>query len=96
MACGETVTSDDVYFAFPPEEGQITSIHWSKYSVFKLSKDVKADDALTHSNSDKVDIRELILEIVPQISSALGRAGVTVSDGLQLELSHHYGLEKFL
>ena len=95
LACGETVTADDVYFAFPPEDGQITSIQWSKYSVFRLTEDVKTDDALTYSNSDKIDIRERILEIVPKVSAALKEAGVTVPDGLHLELSHHYGLENF-
>ncbi|NTU90127.1 MAG: spore coat protein, partial [Actinobacteria bacterium] len=34
ISSGEVIGREDVYFAFPPEEGQFTANDWSKYALF--------------------------------------------------------------
>jgi len=43
---GDIVRTEDVYFAFPPQDGQFTANDWSKYAEFRVMKSVDADEAL--------------------------------------------------
>ena len=42
IAEGEVITPDAVFFAFPPEEGQITANEFSKYSNFIANQSISS------------------------------------------------------
>lgn len=92
---GETVTNKDVYFAFPPQEDQYTANDWSKYASFVAVESIKKDGAVTPSNAKRIDVREKIGEIAQKVKKILAESKITVPGGVDLEISHHYGLERF-
>jgi mannose-6-phosphate isomerase-like protein (cupin superfamily) len=95
IRAGEFLSKDDVYFAFPPQQGQFLANDWSKYSSFKASKDIKTNAAVTSENASVSDSRGSVREAVEQVKALLRESGVVVPGGVDLELSHHYGMDKF-
>ena len=92
---GVTITPDDVYFAFPPEDGQFTANDWSKYAQFTSSSNISKDAALTPTNAKRMDTRDTIWKIAQKVSNLIKESKITVPGGIDLEISHHYGLDKF-
>lgn len=95
IRAGETVTDDDVFMAFPPRENQVTANDWSKYAKFVATRDIPEKAALTDANVDCNDTREQVYEIVQRVKALLNEGHVIVPGKADLEISHHYGLEKF-
>ncbi len=92
---GETISLEDVYFAFPPSDGQVTASDFSKYSVIKTNKDLKEEIELLKNDitikNNKLDVLNYANDVVELII----RSGVVVPKKVDLEISHHYGLERF-
>jgi sialic acid synthase SpsE/D-lyxose ketol-isomerase len=92
---GEIITPDDVYYAFPPEDGQFTANDWSKYAQFTSSSKISKDEALAPTNAKRMDTRDTIWKIAQKVSNLIKESKITVPGGIDLEISHHYGLDKF-
>jgi quercetin dioxygenase-like cupin family protein len=92
---GERITRDNFYFAFPPNDSQFTANDYSKYSEFIASSDIEINQAIGPDNAKHANTREKILNIAQKVKSLLQEAKVTVPGGVELEISHHYGIEKF-
>jgi sialic acid synthase SpsE/mannose-6-phosphate isomerase-like protein (cupin superfamily) len=92
---GEALTLENVFFAFPPQDGQFTANDWSKYLSFQATEDINKNDAIAPSNSLKIDSREKIWDIVKKVRKLLNESNVVIPGSAELEISHHYGLEKF-
>jgi len=95
VKAGATITNDDVYFAFPPEDGQFTANDWSKYAQFTSTSKISKDTALTPTNAKRMDTRDTIWKIAQKVSNLIKESKITVPGGIDLEISHHYGLDKF-
>jgi sialic acid synthase SpsE/mannose-6-phosphate isomerase-like protein (cupin superfamily) len=95
VKAGATITNDDVYFAFPPEDGQFTANDWSKYAQFTSTSKISKDATLTPTNAKRMDTRDTILKIAQKVSNLIKESKITVPGGIDLEISHHYGLDKF-
>lgn len=95
IKAGQVINQADVYFAFPPQDGQYTANDWSKYSTFIADKAIGKDEAVSPGNSTRQDVREKIWEIAQRVKDLLEESQITVPGGVDLEISHHYGLEKF-
>lgn len=95
VAAGETVTGDAVCFAFPPNAGQITANQWSKYSRYVARTALPAGAPLL---ADAVDIRherDQVLAAVTAVKGLLQAGNIVVPGRSDLEISHHYGMERF-
>ncbi|MEY4593284.1 MAG: hypothetical protein RIR18_2179 [Pseudomonadota bacterium] len=92
---GEHLHNADVYFAFPPEDGQFTANDWSKYAAFIATEDIPTDIPLTPSNTARTDYHEKVWEIARRAKQLLNESQVSVPVSTDLEISHHYGLDKF-
>lgn len=95
LEAGETATSEDVFFAFPVSEGQYSANDWSKYARFDVSEPVAAGAPLTAANTRRTDTRQQIYEIIQSVKAFLHAGHIVVPGKADLEISHHYGLEKF-
>jgi sialic acid synthase SpsE/mannose-6-phosphate isomerase-like protein (cupin superfamily) len=95
VKAGATISNDDVYFAFPPEDGQFTANDWSKYAQFTSTSKISKDAALTPTNAMRMDTRDTIWKIAQKVSTLIKESKITVPGGIDLEISHHYGLDKF-
>lgn len=95
VAPGQDITSADVQFAFPPVPGQITANEWSKYSRFVSQGPLVAGQPVLHDQVTQHALRGQVLSIVTAVKALLAQAHVVVPGQADLEISHHYGLEKF-
>ena len=92
---GAVIGQDDIYFAFPPEEGQFTANDWSKYAQFVALSDMEPDAAVSPSNTSLTDTRKQVWDIVSKVRTFLRSSSVVVPGSADLEISHHYGLDRF-
>jgi len=92
---GETIKAEDVFFAFPPKKDQVTANDWSKYNNYIAKKGIKVNEAILPSNVQIKDTRAKVWEIAQKVKALLKESKTIVPGGADLEISHHYGLEKF-
>jgi len=73
----------------------VTANDWSKYRIFTLAGDVSADAALMQDNTGKQDVREKVWDIVQAVKRVLVDGNIVVPGQADLEISHHYGVDRF-
>jgi sialic acid synthase SpsE/D-lyxose ketol-isomerase len=95
IAQGEIAKREDVYFAFPPADDQCTATDWSKYTEFTVIAPIAVDGALTLVNSVRNETRVAILSIAQRVKAFLKESQVVIPGSAELEISHHYGLDRF-
>lgn len=91
IVIGDKISRDDVYFAMPLQEGQMTSgefyegviatrdyIENAPLKEKKLISDIKSARSIIH------DAKGMLFE-----------AGITLGASIEVELSHHYGISNF-
>ena len=94
---GSHVSADDVYFAFPYSEGQISS---GEFKPGITTKGVKCDTALTpanynvHVDKDQASI-DVIKHAIHSVKALLSKANVSLHHNFSTEYSHHYGINRF-
>ena len=91
---GETISADDVFFAFPIRKNQLSS------GVFKegvvADKNYKKNAAISIKLVDQsVQDKHIIYQIVHDVKGLLNEARVPVGFDNDVEISHHYGLKNF-
>ena len=92
---GETLSLDDVFFAFPPQKGQFTANDWSKYTEYELTSDVSINSPISPDNCLQEKEQEKIWEIVRNARKLLNKSKAIIPTNTELVISHHYGLDKF-
>lgn len=95
IAPGEVLRTEDVYFAFPPDDTQYTANDWSKYSELTATCAIAKDQPVSPANASQRDHRERVWDIVQRVRAFLAQSGVVVPGSADLDISHHYGLERF-
>lgn len=95
LPAGHVLGADDVFFAFPASPGQVTANRWSKYSRYTLAKPVNALEPVLSEASTVKHLREIVLKHVEAVRQLLRTSGVSIPGKADLELSHHYGIERF-
>lgn len=89
------LTDEDVFFAIPVLDDHITANDWSKLES-KTSKDaIAGGDALRTENVKISHVSDAVRDIVEQTRDLLKKASVGLPAQSRVELSHHYGLDKF-
>ena len=92
---GEVVSRNDVFYAFPCQDGQVLANDMSKYVQFTAQKDFAVNEEVQAGSVERKNLRKEIYRIVQDVKSLLERADVTIPGKAELEISHHYGIEKF-
>jgi N-acetylneuraminate synthase len=95
LAAGVVLGADDVFFAFPAVAGQVTANQWSKYARHRLRAAVKPLDPIMAAGCEVTHLREIVLHHVEAVKKLLQSSGVSIPGKADLELSHHYGIERF-
>lgn len=88
---GDELAMEDVFFAMPCHDKQMTSGEFEDGLV--SSRDYKANDEL-HEKRKTTDIG-LVRSIVHDAKGMLYEAGIALGDNYEVELSHHYGMKHF-
>jgi sialic acid synthase SpsE/quercetin dioxygenase-like cupin family protein len=92
---GERIKNDDVFFAIPTQEGHVTANDWSKYTQYYATADIAPKAPVLFKDTESKEVRSEILSIVGRIKALLNDGNVVVPGEAELEISHHYGLDKF-
>ncbi len=92
---GKRIDGAHVFFAMPNSEGQVTANDMSKYNTFFADSDIDANAPLLLSEITKTEQRDKIYAIVKRVKSFLNDTHVVVPKQVDLEISHHYGVEHF-
>ena len=92
---GEKIKRDDVFFAMPLLEGQLQSGHWSDGLVAEKGYIQNEPVSSALAETKRVDKDMILKEIMLQIKGILNNARIFVNKNSVIEISHHYGLDRF-
>jgi sialic acid synthase SpsE/quercetin dioxygenase-like cupin family protein len=95
IANGERIRQADLFLAIPTIDGQITGNDLSKYTEFYAEADIPMNSPLLVSNTRRKDVRESVYNIVQRVKQFLRASGVAFPPRVDLEISHHYGIDRF-
>jgi sialic acid synthase SpsE/quercetin dioxygenase-like cupin family protein len=95
VPAGQILRPEDLFYAMPRQSGQVVVQELSKYAEFVTRQAIPAHGAVMLDNVDKRDRRQLVHKIVQDAKALLKRSNVAVPGEVNLEISHHYGIEKF-
>ena len=90
---GQAVTEEDTYCAFPLEQGGVES-GTVNFPVV-VSTSAEEHQALLKSSLVQSELESAIKGHLREITNILARSKVAINSDAQLDLSHHYGLERF-
>ena len=89
------INLDDMYFAIPSTKNQLLANDLSKFSDFKLIDGIEKDEPLMLDNLDIKNLRSEIEVIRDKVSDDLKKFSITIPKNVNLEISHHFGIENF-
>lgn len=88
---GEVLGREDVFFAMPCQDGQLTSGQFKEGMV--ASGDYQMNEAM-YEQRQITDIN-LARDVIHDAKGLLYEAGIALGDNFEVELSHHYGIRHF-
>lgn len=91
IAKGQPITREDVFFAMPCAEGQMTSGEFRE--GIPASKQYQTNEGVYEKRS-MTDIN-ITRSIVHDAKGMLYEAGIAIGNDFEVELSHHYGMRHF-
>ena len=89
------LSREDIYFAFPPSENQLTANDFSKYSKFSLKFNVEKGEPILIKKVTEENVRNEIKQIVENVCKLINLSNLTIPSNVDLEISHHYGIKLF-
>jgi len=93
---GERVTLANTFLAIPNVDHQIIANDLSKYTQFILQKDLVVGQPIMLDDVAVVNLRGKVLNYINLIKNVLLESKVALPRKFELDLSHHYGLDRFL
>ncbi len=95
LAPGAEVGDGDIMLAIPVLDDQVTANMWSKLEYKVTATEIGALEKLTSQNLEITKRNALLRELVERSKLHFESAGVLVPNRAELEISHHYGVERF-
>lgn len=92
---GEKIDLSNTFFAIPNFDNQLTANDISKYSEFVAKEDIDIDKPVMFNNVNISNLRDKVLQIINNIKSLILESKLILPDRLDMEISHHYGIESF-
>lgn len=92
---GSVLNAENVFYAWPNENDQLLATDMSKYIEYISKKDFEINEPIFCSSIESSDKRSNIWDIVNDVKNLLKSAEVVFPGKADLEISHHYGIEKF-
>ncbi|MGD0771362.1 MAG: N-acetylneuraminate synthase family protein [Candidatus Solibacter sp.] len=95
VRAGETLRAEDVYYAMPNVEGQLVANDMSKYASYRALEPIEPNQPAMKGGVRSSDTRELVYHAISEVRKVLKKSKVSVPGQMELEISHHYGMEHF-
>lgn len=91
---GEVIQRDQVFFAMPFQSDNLSANDWRVNLT--ADRDYAVNEALSHDcKRFEPGKEEIIAQTLLQVKGMLSNAGIWIGKGSSIEISHHYGLERF-
>ena len=90
---GEKLDRNKVFFAMPLQKDQLHSGNFSEGYV--VGRDYKVGKPLMQDEIDQRDLLKATYSLIHQAKGMLYQARIPIGRKFSVELSHHYGIEKF-
>jgi len=86
---------NQIFYAMPVQEGQMTSEDFSKHNLKFISLDsyVKNDPIKNYKIETSNVSKVAISNVLHKVKGLLSQARIIINDESNIELSHHYGIE---
>ncbi len=96
IANGDILKRDQVFFAMPYEDGQLSSNNWRDDAITATS-DIKALQGVMETGIDipPMPDTQVIKTAVHDVKALLNFAKVALNSEFEVEYSHHYGVSNF-
>jgi mannose-6-phosphate isomerase-like protein (cupin superfamily) len=91
----QVITRNDVYYAWPASKDGVLANDMSKYVKITASIPMVKDEAILKCNVVIENEREKVWNIVQKVKQYLIESKVVFPGKAHLEVSHHYGLDRF-
>nr|WP_320132874.1 N-acetylneuraminate synthase family protein [uncultured Holophaga sp.] len=95
VEAGQPIDPAKVLLAIPTVPGQLTANDLSKYAEFIAQEPIPALGPVMGAAVKRMDNRERVYAIVLQVRELLKASHTVVGNQAEVEISHHYGLERF-
>lgn len=95
LAAGQEVSDSDVAFQIPVFDSQVTANEWSKLGHKQAVTPIESGARLTGENLAVNDRDAIVSRIVERCKIHFESAAVVIPNRSAVELSHHYGIERF-
>lgn len=92
---GEKLGLDNLFLAMPNKPGQLVARQMSKYTEYRAERDFAKNEAVMLDALSKKELRSRVTEIVNRLRSLLRETRTALPPFVNLEISHHYGIERF-
>ncbi len=91
---GAVIKRNDVFFAMPLQPGQLSSGRWVEGLV--ADRTYRASEALSAGlRLDRPSKKEIVYHSIHAVKGMLNMARIPLNHDFAVELSHHYGIERF-
>jgi len=92
---GDKISEKDYFLAMPNSPGQLLAKNLSKYSEYYAECDIDKNAGLMFDHLKFINLQEDVQRIVDDLRSLLKQTRIALPPYVDLEISHHYGLERF-
>lgn len=92
---GDKITEENTFLAIPNVEGQIIANDLSKYNEFVATENIDVNKPILYKNTSNKNLRDDVLQIIKQLKKIIVESKLALPNKIELELSHHYGIEKY-
>jgi len=89
------VNTSNTFFAIPAEENQLLSNDLSKFNQINIKNKTSGNAAINYDHVTIVNERNFIEKIRDEVKLDLENNNITTPKGVDLEISHHYGVDSF-
>lgn len=89
----EVIKTEDVFFAMPLLKGQLTSGKFD--GTIKSNREYKVNQPLDAALGEVPDTQKMVYSVIHQVKGMLYNARIAIGKEFRVELSHHFGIEKF-
>jgi len=91
---GEVIQREDVFFAMPLCNEQMNSGEWNNSLI--ADKDCFPNEPINKNLASKdISLRGIVYSIILQVKGMLNNARIFIGKDSAIEISHHYGLERY-
>ena len=92
---GEKIKRENLFFAIPCLPGQMRANDLSKYLELTAKEELPAGAPVKFEETEIINRRSAVLNIIRDLGALLAGSSVPLMNRMNLELSHHYGIDEF-